>query len=423
MGTVGSVAVVGAGMVGLATAWYLQEHGVEVTVLDRTGVAAGASWGNAGWLTPALVAPLPEPALLRYGLRALVSPSSPVYAPLAADRDLARFMTGFLRHSTHERWQRALRSLLPLVREALPAFDHLAAEGVAAPTLPADPLVAAFPTVSQVAALADELENIAAVGGVVDYELVSGPVARRLVPVLSESVQAAVLIRGQRFINPVAYIHTLADAVRSRGGEVIAGSAVTGLQDGPDGVRVEATDGGRGRYDAVVVATGAWLGQLTRPLGVRQVVQAGRGYSFSVAADPAPRLPVYLPTARVAVTPLAGRVRVAGMMELRRPDAALDPRRIRAIVESVRPLLHGVDLDSRADEWVGSRPVTVDGLPLIGATSSPRVFVAGGHGMWGITLGPVTGRLLADQVVTGRVPDELLPFDPLRRGSRGGRTS
>jgi D-amino-acid dehydrogenase len=414
MGRVESVAVVGAGMVGLATAWYLQERGVDVTVLDRTGVAAGASWGNAGWLTPALVAPLPEPALLRYGIRALVSPRSPVYAPPAVDRDLARFMTGFLRHSTHSRWQRAMRSLLPLVREALPAFDHLGAEGISAPTRSADPIIAAFPKAGQVGPLTEELEHIAEQGGAVDYELVSGQVARRLSPVLSGSVQAAVLIRGQRFIDPVTYVHTLADAVRSRGAEIVVGSSVTGLQDGPDGVRVTASRDGSGRYDAVVLASGAWLGRLARPFGVRHVVQAGRGYSFSVAADPVPRLPVYLPTARVALTPLGSRVRVAGMMELRRPDTALDPRRVRAIVESVRPLLHGVDLDSRTDEWVGSRPVTVDGLPLIGATTSPRVFVNGGHGMWGITLGPVTGRLLADLVASGRVPDELRPFDPLR---------
>ena len=72
------VAVVGAGMVGLSTAWFLQEHGVEVTVLDRDGVAAGSSWGNAGWLTPGIATPLPEPAVLKYGLRAVLSPSSPV---------------------------------------------------------------------------------------------------------------------------------------------------------------------------------------------------------------------------------------------------------------------------------------------------------------------------------------------------------
>jgi glycine/D-amino acid oxidase-like deaminating enzyme len=102
------------------------------------------------------------------------------------------------------------------------------------------------------------------------------------------------------------------------------------------------------------------------------------------------------------------------MMEFRRPDDALDPRRITAIVDAVRPYLDGVDLDDRQDEWVGSRPVTGDGLPLVGRTSSPRVFVAGGHGMWGMVLGPVTGRLLAETVLTGGTPRELRPFDPLR---------
>src|SRR5690606_25119968 len=88
------VAVVGAGMVGLASAWFLQERGCEVVVLDRTGVAAGASWGNAGWLTPSLTTPLPEPAILRYGIRAVFSPASPVYVPLSADLQLARFLAG-----------------------------------------------------------------------------------------------------------------------------------------------------------------------------------------------------------------------------------------------------------------------------------------------------------------------------------------
>ena len=167
-------------------------------------------------------------------------------------------------------------------------------------------------------------------------------------------------------------------------------------------------------YDAVVVATGAWLSQMAREFGVKRVVQAGRGYSFSVAVDDLPNGPVYFPAARVACTPVGDRLRVAGMMEFRKPEAALDHRRIQAIVEAARPLLKGADLDHRQDEWVGSRPCTSDGLPLIGATKSSKVFVAGGHGMWGITLGPVTGRLLAEQIVTGVAPSQLAPFDPLR---------
>jgi D-amino-acid dehydrogenase len=102
------------------------------------------------------------------------------------------------------------------------------------------------------------------------------------------------------------------------------------------------------------------------------------------------------------------------MMEFRDPEAPLDPRRIEAIVAAARPLLRGADLDDRRDEWVGSRPCTRDGLPLIGATRSPNVYAAGGHGMWGITLGPATGSLLAEMIATGRRPAELAPFNPLR---------
>ncbi|HEY9564214.1 MAG TPA: FAD-binding oxidoreductase, partial [Nocardioides sp.] len=169
--------------------------------------------------------------------------------------------------------------------------------------------------------------------------------------------------------------------------------------------------------DAAVIASGSWLDRLVRPHGVRRVVQAGRGYSFTVHPDQVPAGPVYFPTQRVACTPLGKPeegLRVAGMMEFRSPDAPLDPRRIKAIVDAATPMLSGVDWTRRTDEWVGSRPCTTDGLPLVGRTRSSRVHVAGGHGMWGIALGPLTGRILADQIV-GVAEHELLgAFDPLR---------
>jgi glycine/D-amino acid oxidase-like deaminating enzyme len=102
------------------------------------------------------------------------------------------------------------------------------------------------------------------------------------------------------------------------------------------------------------------------------------------------------------------------MMEFRGPDEDLDGRRVAAIVDVVRPLLRGVDLSDRHNEWVGSRPCTGDGLPLIGPTRAPGIHVAGGHGMWGIALGPITGLLAAQTLLKGEVPAELRPFDPLR---------
>jgi D-amino-acid dehydrogenase len=408
------VAVVGAGMVGLATAWFLQEAGAQVTVYERDHVAAGASWGNAGWLTPALTAPLPEPAVLRYGLRAVLSATSPVYLPMRADRTLARFLAGFVAHSTPRAWQRGMAAYVPLNNRALEAFDALAAGGVEAETRRAETFLACFRREREAEPLLAELEHIRDAGQDDFFHPVTGWRVRAMEPALSDQVGAAVQIYGQRYLHPPQYLRALAGAVEARGGVLREGAGVTDVRPERGGVTLALGTGDRPHHDAVVLATGTWLGELARRFGVRRPVQAGRGYSFSVPVEKMPRGPVYFPKQRVACTPLGDRLRVAGMMEFRRPGDPLDPRRVGAIVDAVRPLLRGVDLDDRRDEWVGSRPCTPDGLPLLGRTGAPGVFVAGGHGMWGIALGPVTGMLMAQTVLKGEAPRELAPFDPLR---------
>jgi D-amino-acid dehydrogenase len=409
------VAVVGAGMVGLATAWFLQERGVEVTVIDREGVAAGSSWGNAGWLTPGITTPLPEPAVLKYGVRAVLSPNSPVYVPPSANPAFLKFVAGFTRHSTAAHWRQSMSKLVPINRLALESFDLLRNGGLRAETVETSSFLAAYRTADERRTLLEEIEHIHAAGQGIEYDVLTGDEARAVEPMLSGEVGAAIRLRGQRFIDPGAYVHALADEVIARGGKLATGpgSEVIDIVDGANGVRV-VTAGGVEEFDAAVLATGAWLGRLARRFGVRSVVQAGRGYSFSVPVDHVPDGPIYLPAQRVACTPLGDRLRVAGMMEFRSPEARLDQRRVQAIAAAARPFLQGADLDAREDEWVGSRPCTTDGLPLIGATRSPRVYAAGGHGMWGITLGPATGRLLAEQMVSGRTPAELAPFSPTR---------
>ena len=413
--------VVGAGMVGLATAWHLQEHGVEVTVLDRDGVAAGSSWGNAGWLTPGMAMPLADPGLWTYGPRALLDPAAPLHVPLRFDPALWSFLARFMSHATQRRWDRAMAALTPIDRVALDAFDELAAGGVAghpvaAGTTPG-PFTVAFEHEREARPFLRELEHVAAAGQSVPVRRVE---AGERVPQLTDRVSTVLTLEGQRFLEPGPFVHALADAVRARGGRVVTGADVHAVRPGRGaGGRVSLhvvarDDWSTVEADAVVLATGAWLPALAAPLGVRTRVQAGRGYSFTVKTDAAVEHPLYLPARRVACTPYEGRLRIAGTMEFRGPDEPFQPRRVEAILASVRHLFQGVDLDERHDEWVGSRPVTPDGLPLVGATRAPGVFVAGGHGMWGIVLGPATGRALAEQVVTGRVPDETRAFDPLR---------
>lgn len=403
------VVVAGAGMVGLATAWFLQEHGAEVTVLDRAGVGAGASWGNAGYLAPVMAVPLPEPGVLREGLRGLVAPASPLrLSPRLRPSTLA-FLLRFAARSTPRAWRAGMAALTPLDRGALRAFDELAAGGVGAPTHEA-PVLIGFPDMGGDAGLRHELAGVRAAGQ--DVRLTTLP---DVGPPFSDRIRMVLRLDGQRHLTPGRYLAALADSIRARGGQVVAGARVRAVRSGPAGLQVDTWPHPPMPADAVVVATGAWLPELARPLGVRLPVQAGRGYSFSAGVRERLTQPVYVPAARVALTPLGDRVRVAGTMEIADRDAPFDRKRIDAIIRSVAPYLRGVDLADVRDPWVGPRPLTPDGLPLIGATRMPGVHVAGGHGMWGLTLGPVTGKLLARQLMKTEPVPELAPFDPLRR--------
>lgn len=405
--------VIGAGMVGLSTAWFLQESGVEVTVVEKDEAGAGSSWGNAGWLSPGLAVPLPDPAVLRYGASALADPASALYVPLSFDPPLWSFLARFAYHCTRRQWRRGMAAYLGVNSQALDAFDRIESGGVEARSVVA-PIVAGFAEEADSAGLREELELLEGTGQHVEFELLSGAQAREQVPVLSERVGAAIRLDGQRYVDPGSFVASLAKSVADRGGTIRTGFDARSLRRGAGGFSVSGYGHEPVRGDVVVIATGAWLGELAKPLGVRTPVRAGRGYSFSVEVSEPVDRPVYFPLSRVACTPYRGGLRVGGTMELRGADSPFDRRRIDALIASALPLLSGVDWDSVADTWVGSRPITPDGLPVVGSTSDADVFVAGGHGMWGITLGPVTGMLLARLVVSGDMPPELAAFDPLR---------
>ncbi|MEV8145275.1 FAD-dependent oxidoreductase [Specibacter sp. NPDC078709] len=410
------VVVVGAGIIGLSTAWYLQEQGVKVTVVDREGVASGSSWGNAGWLTPALTLPLSEPSVLTYGLKAMLDPASPLYIPFSTDPALLKFLLGFARNCTPGKWRAAMAVFAEIGRSGIDAFAEIAAgpHAVAEPTHEATPFLTGFASLKDRDALVKEFHVIRETGGTVDFNLISGEQIRELEPTLGSGVVAGIEIHNQRFIDPPAFMHSLAEAVVARGATLMSSFNVMDVRDTGTGVEVIGSEGRSMTADAVVLATGAWLGSLASKFGVKRVVQAGRGYSFTVVPESMPSHPIYFPAQRVACTPLGDRFRVAGMMEFRDADAPLDPRRIKAIVEAASPMFTGINWEDRSEEWVGSRPCTTDGFPLVGATRSPRVHVAGGHGMWGIALGPLTGKMVAAELTGGTRPATMRHFNPLR---------
>lgn len=403
--------VVGAGMVGLSAAWYLQEIGHQVTVIDRDGVAAGSSWGNAGWLSPGKTIPLANRDLWAYTPQALFDPDAALHVPIPPSPRVVDFGLRFLMNANDKAWDRTMAKLTPIDLDALRAFDEMVDGGVESWTKKS-PFIVAFKNEKEAGGFLREVEGAVRHGQEVPFEEVSAP--RELVPHLSENVGVVYQMGNQRFFEPGPFVEALAAAVEQRGGTILTGVEVTDVNSTRKPV-VSLATGDRHTADHVVIATGAWLPKLARKLGVRTRVQAGRGYSFSVdTGEHSVDYPVYLPAQRLACTPYEGRFRIAGSMEFKAADAPFDPKRVDSMVKHASEMFEGMDFENRQDEWVGSRPVTPDGLPLIGATKVPEVYVAGGHGMWGMILGPSSGRALAHLIRTGETPEIIRDFDPLR---------
>lgn len=409
-----SAIVIGAGIAGLSTAWFLQERGVDVTVVDRTGVAAGASWGNAGWIAPGLTLPLNSPSVLRGGLRSLFDPTAPLHMPLTTDADLGAFLMRFVANCRRSSWQRALRANVALNEDCIEAFDVLIANGVDAPVTDT-PVTAVFRDTASAQRLMGMLRQLEKAGQTMDVTELAGEALRGQVPLASPAVTAGLNINGQRFVDPRRFVEALGRSVVARGA-VVRRLEVDDVVSSRNGAVVYARRSDPLSADAAVIATGARLPRLAGRW-LRVPVAAGHGYSFTVPVDRPIPGPIYLPDARVACTPYKGALRVSGTVQFRHPHEPRATLRVDAIVAAVRPMLDGVRWDVRSNLWVGARAVTPDGRPLIGEVARD-VYVAGGHGMWGLAHGPVTGRLLAEQITTGKQPQGLAEFDPLRRTGR-----
>jgi len=406
-----SAIVVGAGIVGLSTAWFLQERGVAVTVVDRTGVAAGASWGNAGWIAPALSIPLNDPRMLRYALRSLPNRAAPVRISPNTDTVLWKFLLRFAVNCRESSWKRAVHDNLALNHDCIAAYDVLVSNGVEASTTDA-PITALFHSSADAEHLLAQLRRLRDAGQPSSTTELTGAALREQVPLASSEVAVGVRINGQRFVDPGRFVQALGRSVAERGA-ALETVDVTDVRAWGNGVVTQPVDGPALTADVAVIATGAWLPKLVRRW-VRVPVQAGRGYSFTVPLERQVFGPIYLPDVRVACTPLNGQLRVTSMMELRRPDAPASAGVVDSIVDSTSRFLDGVCWTERDEIWVGPRPLSPDGRPLVGPVAENRIFVAGGHGMWGMKQGPATGRLLAEQITTGKQPAGLRGFDPLR---------
>lgn len=408
------IVIVGGGIIGLCAAYSLHKRGWDVTVLDAGQPGGAASAGNAGWIVPALSGPVPAPGLTRTSLGWMLRRDSPLFIKPRFDSALLRWLALFWRRCNATDYAAGLAATMELNRRTMPLFDELRASGVAF-EMHADGLLMVYRSAADLEHDRSELDFLRPFG------LVPEPLDRARVheeePALVDDVVGGVLFPDERHVRPDELASGLVAHLSARGVEIRSRTAVIGFErSGHQLTRVQ-TSAGPVRADAVLISAGAWTPAVARLAAVRVPIEAGKGYSLDYAPPPVPvRRPLYLHGTRVAVTPLRGMVRLAGTMELSGVNDRLPPNRVAAIARAgARFLRDWPSEPGVARAWTGMRPMTPDGLPVIGFAPGIRnLVVASGHAMLGVTLAPATGEAVADLLSGGQVPAVLEPFDLAR---------
>jgi D-amino-acid dehydrogenase len=323
-------------------------------------------------------------------------------------------MWAFWRRCNLHDYAEGLAAVARLNRCTMELYDTWQAQGVAFEMHRAG-LLFAFLTASALHKALENLEHFQQ-HGYSRPALLGGDDMRARAPILSESVIGGFMIERERHVEPASLTEGLVRRLDGLGAQLLAETRVTAFLQHNGRVAAVATEVGRIEGDKFLLTAGAWSAALARSAGFRLPVEAGKGYSITITR---PRLelahPVYLSEAKVAVSPFAGSLRLAGTMELSGLSEEAGSRRIAAIRRSVQSFLCGWPTGEGEVTWAGMRPLTPDGLPAIGrAPNAENLFVATGHGMLGVTLAPSTGKAVAELMYDGRTAQDLGPFDPGR---------
>jgi len=409
------VVVVGGGVIGLSTAYALRTRGVRVTVVESHAGSHGASVVNAGWICPSLSGPVPAPGLVGQSLKWMLRSDSPLYIKPALDFDYLRWLVGFWRHCNARAYAHALEATTALNARTFALFDEMQAAGVRYEEHRTGVLF----VYHSGAHLEHDLEALAPLQryGIKPPRPYGAAEVHELEPSLSASICGGFWHDGERHVRPDTLTGGLTDWLTAREVSVRTNTRVVGIEHAQGRVRAVSTTDGRIAADSVVIAAGARTSELTKTVGVTLPIQGGKGYCLDYAPPPVPLgRPIDFAESRFVASPMNGMIRLAGTMEFSGINEVVRQERVAALARgAARGFRQWPEGTSGATIGSGLRPITPDGLPVIGWLPGFRnLAVASGHAMLGVTLAAATGDAVADLLTTGKAPEVIEPFDPAR---------
>jgi D-amino-acid dehydrogenase len=399
------VLVIGGGVVGVCAAYFLGQQGRQVTLVEKGELCAGSSYGNAGLVVPSHSVPLAAPGVAFKALRWMLDPESPFYIAPRLDAALWRWLWRFWRSGS----ERHVRRSLPLLRDL-----HLASRGLFAELTRLEGMACAYEERGALYAFrsragleagareARRLEEAGVRARVLDraqVEELQGMEVR---------AEGGVYYPQDAHLVPDRFVRGLSRHLGET--EILPQTEVLALRRTGGRIGLVRTTRGDFVPHEVVLAAGSWSPLLAGQLGLSLPIQPAKGYSITFKKPlPCPAVPLLLGEAKVGVTPMGEWLRFAGTLELAGLDLSINQRRVEAILRAVPAYLP--QLDPQAMElveiWRGLRPATPDGLPFLGrAPGCDNLTVAAGHATIGLSLGPITGKLVS-QVVCGSPEMEL----------------
>ena len=408
-----TVAIIGAGIVGVSTAIWLQRDGHDVILIDRAGPGEGTSHGNGGVLASCSIVPVTVPGLLSKAPRMLFDPNQPLFLKWGYLPKLAPWLLRYLGHANAEAVRRRAAALFPIIGDSL--ADHRAlSSGTGAEKwlVPSDYL---FLYNDRAHYEGDAFGWSVRKDFGFEWDLLEGKAFTDYDPAYGPALDCAVRVKDHgRITDPGRYVKDLAAHAERNGARIVQGEVtdivrengrVTGVRAGGETIA----------GDAAVLATGVWSKRLAKKLGLSVPLESERGYHLELwEPNIMPRSPVMVASGKFVATPMEGRLRLAGIVEFGGLDAPPSRAPFALLKRNIEAAIPGIAWKETV-EWMGHRPSIADSIPVIGeAPDVGGAFLAFGHDHVGLTGGPKTGRLIA-QLVSGRSPNlDLAPYSPKR---------
>jgi len=412
----GSVLIIGGGIAGLCSAYYLLQDGWKVTLLDSGDLKDNCSYGNAGMLVPSHFTPLAAPGIVSQGIKWMFNSKSPFYVKPSLSTHLLSWGLKFIKHANEAHVSRSAPSIRDLNLLGSHLYDEMAQVDEFDFELQHKGILMLYKTEKMAEEEIHLAETAKSLG--LDVEILSKEQVQLLEPHAQLDVLGAVHYRCDGHLYPQALMTQLIGYVKKNGAIIHEHTAVTDFESKHGKLEAVIAENNRFTADKFVMTGGAWLPGISRKAGLRIPLMPGKGYSFMYQPSSHPlEHPSLLLEARVAATPMNGQIRFGGTMELAALNKNINMNRVQGIVEAIPQYYPDlkVAMPEKKDVWFGFRPCSPDGLPYLGKSKTLKnLIVAGGCGMMGLSLGPAVGKIVSELAGEKSHSTDISLFKPER---------